>query len=65
MQTNDRFSAWEMRSDGSYQHLRPEKEGTAKGVHQLLIEWAEKRNKDVTRLKKRKTKGFGGKNTWL
>ena len=63
IQLNDRYSAWQMQPDGSYQHRRPQKEDSAKGSHQLLIEWAEKRNKDVTRLKKRKVKGFGGKNT--
>jgi polyphosphate kinase len=62
IQWNDRRSAWEMQADGSYDQRRPEAGEETKTCHQLLIEMAEKRNKDVTRLKKRKAKGFGGRN---
>ncbi|HEY7746234.1 MAG TPA: polyphosphate kinase 1, partial [Desulfuromonadales bacterium] len=62
VQWNDRRSAWEMQSDGSYLQRRPAPGEEARTCHQLLVELAEKRNKDVTRLKKRKAKGFGGRN---
>jgi len=62
IQWSDRRSAWEMQADGSYVQRRPGAGEETKTCHQLLIELAEKRNKDVTRLKKRKAKGFGGRN---
>ena len=62
IQWNDRRSAWEMQADGSYLQRRPAPGEEARTCHQLLVELAEKRNKDVTRLKKRKAKGFGGRN---
>jgi polyphosphate kinase len=62
VQWNDRRSAWEMQTDGSYLQRRPAPGEEARTCHQLLVELAEKRNKDVTRLKKRKAKGFGGRN---
>jgi polyphosphate kinase len=62
IQWNDRRSAWEMQADGSYLQRRPAPGEEARACHQLLLELAEKRNKDVTRLKKRKAKGFGGRN---
>ena len=51
-----------MRADGTYAQRRPAQEEEAPTCHQLLVELAEKRNKDVSRLKKRKAKGFGGRN---
>jgi polyphosphate kinase len=62
IQWNDRRCAWEMQADGSYLQRRPAPGEEARACHQLLLELAEKRNKDVTRLKKRKAKGFGGRN---
>jgi polyphosphate kinase len=62
IQLNDRRSAWEMQADGSYLQRRPAEGQESRTCHQLLVELAEKRNKDVTRLKKRKAKGFGGRN---
>jgi polyphosphate kinase len=62
LQWNDRRSAWEMQADGSYLQRLPSPGEEARTCHQLLVELAEKRNKDVTRLKKRKAKGFGGRN---
>jgi polyphosphate kinase len=62
IQWNDRRSAWEMQSDGSYRQRRPAAGEEARTCHQLLVELTERRNKDVTRLKKRKAKGFGGRN---
>ncbi|MEJ2698107.1 MAG: polyphosphate kinase 1 [Desulfuromonadales bacterium] len=62
IQWNDRRSAWEMQADGTYLQHRPAQGEEARTCHQLLVELAEKRNKDVSRLKKRKAKGFGGRN---
>jgi polyphosphate kinase len=62
IQWNDRRSAWEMQADGNYLQRRPSPGEEARTCHQLLVELAEKRNKDVTRLKKRTAKGFGGRN---
>jgi len=62
IQLSDRKSAWLMQPDGRYERLVAGPHDPDKGTHQMLIEWAEKRNKDVTRLKKRKVKGFGCKN---
>jgi polyphosphate kinase len=62
IQWNDCRSAWEMQADGSYIQRRPAENQEERTCLQLLVELAEKRNKDVTRLKKRKAKGFGGRN---
>ena len=62
IQLADQRSAWDMQSDGSYVQRRPQAPEQEKGSHQLLIELAEKRNKDVTRIRKRKAKNFGGRN---
>nr|WP_302504252.1 polyphosphate kinase 1 [Geoalkalibacter halelectricus] len=62
IQLADRRNAWDMQPDGSYVQRRPETEEQAKGSHQQLIELAEKRQKDITRLRKRKSKHFGGRN---
>jgi polyphosphate kinase len=51
-----------MQADGSYLQRRPAPGEESRTCHQLLLELAEKRNKDVARLKKRKAKGFGGRN---
>ncbi|WP_221250189.1 polyphosphate kinase 1 [Desulfuromonas versatilis] len=61
-QLGDRRSAWEMQPDGSYQQRRPQADEDPRSSQELLIELAARRNKDVTRLKKRKAKGFGGRN---
>lgn len=55
----DRRSAWEMRSDGSYRQRRPRQGEDAVGSQQLQIQLAEKRFREIGRLKKRKTKTFG------
>ncbi|OHB31678.1 MAG: RNA degradosome polyphosphate kinase [Desulfuromonadaceae bacterium GWC2_58_13] len=62
LQLNDRRSAWDMRSDGSYLQRRPAEGEESRNCQELLIELAEKRNRDVTRLKKRKSKNFPGRN---
>ena len=47
-----------MQSDGSYVQRMSSKGRKSKGTHQLLIEHAERRYKEATRLKRRKTKGI-------
>jgi polyphosphate kinase len=60
---NDRRSAWEMRSDGTYTQRQPEEKGDARGCQEILIDLAEKRIKGATRLKKRRSSGaIGGRN---
>jgi polyphosphate kinase len=61
-QLSDCRGAWELRPDGSYFRLQPPKEGEARSSQEILIELAEKRNRDVSRLKKRKSKHFGQRN---
>jgi len=46
--------AWDMQSDGTYVQATPE----APSCHQRLIELADRRNRDATRLRKRRPKGF-------
>lgn len=62
IQLADRRCAWDMQPDGSYVQRRPETAEQEKGSHQLLVELAETRQKDVNRLRKRKSKHFGGRN---
>jgi len=50
-------NAWEMRPDGSYVQIAPSH--AVKGCQQTLIEFAEKRHKEASRLRKRRPKGFG------
>lgn len=60
---NDRRSAWEMHSDGTYSQRHPEGQTEARPCQEVLIELAEKRNKGATRLKKRRSSGaIGGRN---
>jgi polyphosphate kinase len=56
IQLGDQRSAWEMRSDGSYQQ-RNGGPGS-RGAQQQLIERTEKRLKEATRLKRRKVRGI-------
>jgi polyphosphate kinase len=57
-QLEDRRSAWEMGPDGSYVQRNAGSGKKAKGTHQALIEWAERRHKEATRLKRRKPRGL-------
>lgn len=50
----DRRSAWDMQSDGSYVQRQPEEGGEQRGSHEQLIEAAERRQREATRLKKRR-----------
>ena len=60
LQLSDQRSAWEMRADGSYEQRIPPadaKKSKAKGSQLQMIEWAERRYKEATRLRRRRTKG--------
>jgi polyphosphate kinase len=58
VQLNDQRSAWEMQSDGTYIQRRPGDDQDNRGCQKILIELAEKRQKEAMRLKKRKRKGI-------
>jgi len=60
-QLADRRAAWEMRPDGSYVQ-RDAGDPPQKSSHQLLVEWAEKRLKEATRLRRRKPEGIQRRN---
>ena len=62
LQLNDRRSAWEMQADGSFVQRRPRTEAEEKGIQQVFIDRAMDRYKQASRLRKRKTKGLGGRN---
>jgi polyphosphate kinase len=59
---NDNRSAWDMQPDGSYVQRMPISGQESRGSHETLIELAAKRQKKMARLKKRKTRGVGGRN---
>ncbi len=59
---HDERSTWDMRADGSYVQRRPEKETETAGVHQVLMELAEKDLKEATRLRKRKPRSIRSRN---
>ena len=56
-QLSDERSGWEMRPDGSYARCGPIDSDSA-GTHQQMIDWAEARYRDATRLKRRKPRGL-------
>jgi len=58
VQLNDRRSAWDMRPDGSYVQRVPGEGDDPRGSQQILIDLAERRQKEALRLKKRKQKGI-------
>jgi polyphosphate kinase len=60
-QLEDTRSVWEMQSDGSYVQRQPGS-ARAKGCHEVLIERAEKRHRQATRLRRRKPKGISRRN---
>ena len=62
IQWSDRRSAWEMQSDGTYVQLKPEGRKEARGSQEVLVALAEKRLKEATRLKKRRSRAVGGRN---
>ncbi len=58
LQLNDRRDAWDMQSDGSYVQRTPGEGDDPRGSQLILIELAERRQKEARRLKKRKPKGI-------
>lgn len=56
LQLGTDHDAWEMESDGTYR-FRPAAAGKGR-CHQALIELAEKRHRDASRLRRRRPKGF-------
>ncbi len=58
VQLNDRRDAWDMQSDGTYIQRTPGEGDDPRGSQLILIELAERRQKEARRLKKRKPKGI-------
>ena len=58
VQLKDRRSTWDMQPDGSYIQRTPGENDDPRGVQQILIDLAERRQKEALRLKKRKPKGI-------
>ncbi len=58
VQLNDRRGAWDMQADGSYVQRMPGEGDDPRSSQQILIELAERRQKEAQRLKKRKPKGI-------
>jgi polyphosphate kinase len=65
VQLNDRRSAWEMQSDGSYVRRAIQQGDEQRGSQQILIDLALQRQKEAMRLKKRKRKGPPSARRWL
>ncbi len=61
-QLSDRRSAWELQSDGSYEQLTPGPDDDPRSTQERLIDLANQRAQDAGRLRRRKSKGFGGRN---
>ena len=59
---DDKRNGWEMQPDGSYTQLRPAGGEELQSAQQALIERAEKRLKQATRLKKRKPRTVRSRN---
>lgn len=60
---DDPRSAWEMASDGSYVQRTPPPGADGRGAHERLIELAEGRHREATRLRRRRsTPAPGGRN---
>jgi polyphosphate kinase len=58
VQFDDRRGAWDMQPDGSYSQRVPGEGEDPRSSQQILIELAERRQKEALRLKKRKPKGI-------
>ena len=54
VQLNDQRSAWDMRPDGSYVQRIPGEKKESRSCQELMIEYSERRLKEVNRLRKRK-----------
>ncbi|MHB8763521.1 MAG: polyphosphate kinase 1 [Deferrisomatales bacterium] len=60
-QWNDRRSAWDMQPDGTYVQRRPGPGDEPRSSQEVLIEAAERRNKEATRLRKRRSSAVPGR----
>ena len=58
VQLHNLRSTWDMQSDGTYRQRKAGDGEDERSAHQLLIEHAERRQKESMRLKKRKPKGL-------
>lgn len=61
-QWHDQRNAWDLQSDGRYLQRRPTGDLDRASSQQTLIDMAERRLRDVTRLRKRKARGMGNNN---
>jgi polyphosphate kinase len=59
---NDRRSAWDMQSDGTYIQRQPVGDESAEGVQDSLATAAESRDREAKRLKRRKPRNIGRRN---
>jgi len=59
LQLNDKVSAWDLQTDGSYLPVNPNPRKGAEGCQEKLIKLADKRQHEVQRLRKRKSRQAG------
>lgn len=59
LQLNDKVSAWELQSDGSYKPVNPSPRKGTDGCQEKLIKLAVKREHEITRLRKRGARQAG------
>jgi len=64
VQLADHRSAWEMRSDGTYEQRQPRRTSQAKSSQELLIEIAEKRLREAGKVRKLESKGMSRREFW-
>lgn len=62
LQLNDKVSAWELLEDGSYAAVNPNPRKGSDGCQEKLIKLAEKRQHQVQRLRKRRSRQAGERN---
>lgn len=64
IQLDDRYSTWDMQSDGTYVQRQPANANEEKGCQQRIIEIAEKREAALGKIKRVKTKAKSKKVHW-
>jgi polyphosphate kinase len=58
-QLDDQRNGWDMQPDGSYLQRQPQGKGRrSRGSHQQWVDWADRRHREATRLRKRKPRGI-------
>lgn len=62
LQLNDKVNAWNLQADGSYLPVNPNPRKGAEGCQEKLIKLADKRQHEVQRLRKRKSRQAGERN---